>query len=109
MLDSLLTLQFAFSPKETLRWNSILVGIGAFISCVIFCLLPRVAKILNEIDILIWGGFCLAVIGKIIYIPYRLDPPRIGIAKEYIENGTMHHYAEDDERVLGKYSLDFTL
>lgn len=103
MLDSLLTLQFAFSPKETLKWNSILVGIGAFISCIIFCLLPRVSKIFREIDILIWGGFALAVIGKLIYIPYRLDTPKIGIPRDYEVNGTIFHYADDDPLVLGEF------
>lgn len=102
MLNSLFALQFAFSPKETLKWNSILVGIGAFISCVIFCLLPRVSKMLREIDVLIWGGFFLAVIGKIVYIPYRLDPPKLGIPREYFENGTQHLYADDNPLVLGE-------
>jgi hypothetical protein len=102
MFDSLLILQFAFSPKETLKYNSILVGIGAFISCVIFCLLPRVSKVFKEIDILIWGGFFLAVIGKLVYIPYRLDPPKLGISREYFVNDTLHHLEDDDPRVLGE-------
>jgi hypothetical protein len=97
--------QFAFSPKETLKWNSILVGIGAFVSCVIFCLLPRVSKIFKEIDILIWGGFFLAVIGKIIYIPYRNDPPKLAISKEYFINSTQHFYEDDDPLVLGEHKF----
>lgn len=97
-------MQFAFSPKETVKWNGILVGIGAFISCVIFCLLPRLSKILKEIDILIWGGFLLAVVGKIIYIPYRNDPPKLTFlaSKEYFINGTKMFYEDDDPLVLGE-------
>lgn len=95
-------MQFAFSPKETLKWNSILVGIGAFISCVIFCLLPRVSKIFKEIDILIFGGFLLAVIGKIVYIPYRNDPPKLAEPKEYFINNTRHFYEDDNPLVLGE-------
>lgn len=97
--------KFAFSPKETLKWNSILVGIGAFISCVIFCLLPRVSKMLKEIDILIWGGFFLAVLGKIIYIPYRNDPPKLAASREYFINGTKLFYEDDDPLVLGEENL----
>ncbi|KAG5677633.1 hypothetical protein PVAND_007374 [Polypedilum vanderplanki] len=90
--------QFGFSRKDTLKWNGILVGIGAFVSCVIFCLLPRLSKILKEIDILIWGGMFIAVIGKIIYIPYRGDPPPI--ADENF-NSTIFLNNDNSTEILG--------
>lgn len=69
--------QFAITKEETLKYNGILIGIGAFISCVIFCLLPRVCKLLKEIDILIWGGLLIMAFGKFIYIPFRDLPLQI--------------------------------
>lgn len=94
--------QFAFSRKETLKWNGILVGIGALVSCIIFCLLPRVSKILKEIDILIWGGLLVAVLGKILYIPYRNESLKLAMDREYInENGTVSFYEDDHIEVLG--------
>jgi MFS transporter, ceroid-lipofuscinosis neuronal protein 7 len=94
--------QFAFTREETLKWNGILVGIGALISCIIFCGLPRVSKLFKEIDILIWGGFLIAVLGKLIYIPYRNDIPKLAIEREYMnENGTLSYYGDDNPNVLG--------
>lgn len=32
-----------------------------------------------------------------------MGPPKIGIPREYEINGTLHHYLEDDEKVLGEF------
>ncbi|KAL7050574.1 hypothetical protein ACKWTF_004128 [Chironomus riparius] len=94
--------QFAFSRKETLKWNGILVGIGALVSCIIFGLLPRVSKMYKEIDILIWAGLFVAVLGKILYIPYRNDSPKLAVDREYMDaNGTICYYEDDHPEVLG--------
>lgn len=94
--------QFAFTKKETLKWNGILVGIGAGISCVIFCLLPRICKILKEIDILIWGGLLIMCVGKFVYIPFRSDIPQLAVERNYtMLNGTEGYYDEDAFQVLG--------
>jgi MFS transporter, ceroid-lipofuscinosis neuronal protein 7 len=94
--------QFAFTKKETLKWNGILVGIGAAISCVIFCLLPKICKLLKEIDILIWGGLLIMAFGKFIYIPFRSELPKIAEDRNYtMPNGTFGYYDEEDENVLG--------
>lgn len=96
--------QFAFTKTETLKWNSILIGIGAGISCMIFCALPRICKILKEIDILIWGGLLLMAVGKFVYIPFREEIPQIVQAYEQnytLANGTRVMLAEDDPLMLG--------
>lgn len=94
--------QFAFTKKETLKWNGILVGIGAAISCIIFCLLPRICKIFKEIDILIWGGLLIMALGKFVYIPFRSETPQLAAEQNYLmENGTMGFYEEGHEALLG--------
>lgn len=95
MLESLgtpLTMdQFAFTKEDTLKWNGVLVGIGALLSCVIFCLLPLICKILKEIDILIWGGLLIMALGKFVYIPYRTEIPQLaGFNNRTAENGTLY-------------------
>ncbi|CRK92704.1 CLUMA_CG006231, isoform A [Clunio marinus] len=82
--------QFAFTKKETLKWNGILVGVGALISCIIFCLLPRLCRIFREIDILIWGGLLIMTVGKFVYIPFRTELPQLSIEQNFtMENGTV--------------------
>lgn len=95
--------QFAFTKKETLKWNGILVGIGALISCVIFGLLPKICRIFKEIDILIWGGLLIMAVGKFVYIPFRSEIPQLtyGERNYTMENGTLGFYAEDDPALLG--------
>lgn len=98
--------QFALSRKDTLKWNGILVGIGAAVSVVIFTMLPRISKMLKEIDVLIWAGFFLAVIGKIIYIPYGSETPKLAAEREYkFDNGTIGYYEDDHPEVLGEFLL----
>ena len=94
--------QFAFTKKETIKWNGILVGIGAAISCVIFCLLPRLCKIIKEIDILIWGGLLIMAVGKFMYIPFRDEIPKLAGERNYtMLNGTTGYYDDDHENMLG--------
>lgn len=81
--------QFAFTKQDTLKWNGILVGSGALISCVIFCLLPILCKVIKEVNILIWGGMLIMTIGKFIYIPFREDIPQLaGFVNVTLQNGT---------------------
>lgn len=95
--------QFAFTKEDTLYYNGILVGIGALISCVIFCLLPRICRILKEIDILIWGGLLIMALGKFVYIPFRTDIAQLtyGERNYTMANGTLGVYAENDTALLG--------
>lgn len=94
--------QFAFSKKDTIKWNSILVGSGAFISCVIFGLLPIICKRVKEIDILIWGGLLMMALGKLIYIPFRTESLQLPQERNYtMPNGTMGYYEDDHPAILG--------
>jgi ceroid-lipofuscinosis MFS transporter 7 len=94
--------QFAFTRKETLYWNSILVGCGAFVSCIIFCLLPRVCKIFKEVDVLIWAGLLVMTLGKLFYIPFGDDPLKLAAERNYtMPNGTVAFYDDDHPEVLG--------
>lgn len=82
--------QFAFSKEETVKWNSILVGVGALLSCAIFCLLPVICRHIKEIDILIWGGLLIMAVGKFVYIPFREETPQLaGLQNVTLENGTL--------------------
>lgn len=93
--------QFAFSREDTLKWNGILVGIGALISCIIFCLLPKVCKLLKEIDILIWGGMLIMALGKVFYIPLYGDVPKAAMERNYTIDGIQYLYPENATELLG--------
>lgn len=95
--------QFAMSKQETLKWNGSLVGIGAIISCFIFCFLPRVAKRFKEIDILVWIGLMFGVVGKLALIPYGSESLKLAADREYMnENGTISFYEDDHPNLLGE-------
>lgn len=95
--------QFAITKQETLKYNSILVGVGALVSCIIFCLLPRICRKFKEIDILIWGGLLMMCIGKFVYIPFRAETPQLALSdRNYtMANGTFAMYPDDHELMLG--------
>lgn len=93
--------QFAFSHKDAMKWNGILIGIGAALSCIIFCLLPKVCKLLKEIDILIWGGLLIMALGKLIYIPFYGDVPKLTFEHR---NDTLQSH--DDEKLLLNSTAD---
>lgn len=94
--------QFAFTKQETLKWNSILVGVGALISCVIFSLLPKLCKVIKEINILIWGGLLIMVVGKFVYIPFRSDTPQLAGDRNFtMFDGTVGYLNTTDPSLLG--------
>lgn len=69
--------QLAFSNEDALKWNNIMVGIGALIACLLFGFLPKLCKVFNEINILIWGGLLTMVLGKLLLIPmFRSELPQ---------------------------------
>jgi MFS transporter, ceroid-lipofuscinosis neuronal protein 7 len=94
--------QFGITKEETLRYNGILIGIGAFLSCIIFCLLPRICKLLKEIDILIWGGLLIMALGKFLYIPFGGDLPKLTYESREDENINNYNLTNfDDPKYLG--------
>jgi hypothetical protein len=87
---------FALTKEQTMNYNSILVAIGALLSCAIFCLLPYFAKKIKEIDILIWGGLLIMCVGKFVYIPFRSELPVLKfLPNETWVNGTGFNLTTD--------------
>lgn len=94
--------QFAWSKSEALWYVGILMSVGAFIACIAFCLIAPLSKRYKESNVLIWGGFFLMVVGRLIFMPYRDEYPRLASEREYVmENGTIGFYGDDDEHILG--------
>ncbi|CRL08149.1 CLUMA_CG020833, isoform A [Clunio marinus] len=102
-LGSSLTMdQFAWSKSEALYYVGILMSVGAFIACIAFCLIAPLSQRYKESNVLIWGGFFTMVIGRLIFMPYRDEYPRLALDREYMmENGTIGFYSDDDEHILG--------
>lgn len=69
--------QFALTKQESLKYISILMAIGAVISCISFITIGPLCKRFDERKILIWGGFFLMVIGRFAFIPWGSDPPTL--------------------------------
>lgn len=102
-LGSSLTMdQFAWSKSEALYYVGILMSVGAFIACIAFALISPLSNRFKESNVLIWGGFFTMVIGRLIFIPYRDEYPKLAAEREYMmENGTLAFYADDDPHILG--------
>ncbi|XP_076752228.1 CLN7/MFS domain-containing 8 isoform X2 [Xylocopa sonorina] len=69
--------QFAWSKKESLYYMGILLSIGALVSCITFVMIEPLCKRFNERKVMLCGGFLFMVIGRILYIPWGPDPPKI--------------------------------
>lgn len=93
---------YAWTKPEALYYMGILMSVGAGIACLGFCLIAPLSKRYKEINVLIWGGFFLMVIGRLIYIPYRDEYPKLAANREYVTgNGTIAFYEDDDPAILG--------
>lgn len=69
--------QFALTKQEALKYISILMAVGAVISCISFITIGPLCKRFDERKIMIWGGFFLMVIGRFVFIPWGSEPPKI--------------------------------
>ncbi|KAL7732400.1 hypothetical protein ACLKA6_004375 [Drosophila palustris] len=71
---------FAWTNDEALYYMGIFMAIAAIISLVTFVLIEPMCKLFAERFVLIWGGFSLMVIGRLLYIPWGPDPPKLAMA-----------------------------
>ncbi|XP_046808658.1 major facilitator superfamily domain-containing protein 8 isoform X2 [Lucilia cuprina] len=69
--------QFAWSNDEALWYMGILMSVGAIIALITFVAINPLCKIFPENQVLIWGGFSLMVLGRVLYIPWGDGPPKI--------------------------------
>lgn len=94
--------QYAWTKAEALYYVGILMTVGGLIACGAFVLIGPLCKRYRESNVLIWFGFLLMFIGRVVYMPYRGDHPKLAIDREYItENNTIGYYDDDDPAVLG--------
>ncbi|EZA60276.1 Major facilitator superfamily domain-containing protein [Ooceraea biroi] len=82
--------QFAWSKKEALYYMGILMSVGAVIACVTFVLIGPLCKRFEERKVMLWGGFFLMVIGRVLCIPWGPDLPKIA------DFGPYNNITEDD-------------
>ncbi|XP_063709230.1 major facilitator superfamily domain-containing protein 8-like [Culicoides brevitarsis] len=69
--------QFALTKQESLKYISIIMAIGAVISCISFVTIGPLCKHFDERKIMIWGGFFLMVVGRFVFIPWGSSPPTL--------------------------------
>ncbi|XP_067612996.1 major facilitator superfamily domain-containing protein 8 isoform X2 [Eurosta solidaginis] len=69
--------QFAWSNHDALYYMGILMSVGAIVALLTFVAINPLCKIFPEHYVLIWGGFSLMVLGRVLYIPWGDGPPKI--------------------------------
>lgn len=78
------------------------MSVGAFIACCAFSLIGTLCERFKESNVLIWGGFFLMVIGRLVVMPYRNEYPKLAHERKFMDqNGTIGYYDDDDPMVLG--------
>ncbi|XP_046742195.1 major facilitator superfamily domain-containing protein 8 isoform X1 [Diprion similis] len=69
--------QFAWSKTDALYYMGLLMSVGAVVACVTFVLIGPLCKRFSERKIMLWGGFFLMIVGRVLCIPWGPDPPVI--------------------------------
>lgn len=69
--------QFAWSKKEALYYMGLLMSVGAVVACVTFVAIGPLCKRFAETNVLLWGGFLMMILGRVIYIPWGDSPPKM--------------------------------
>jgi len=69
--------QFAWSKSEAMFNMGLLMSVGAVIACITFAAIGPLCNKFEERSVLLWGGFLLMAIGRILYIPYGDQLPQM--------------------------------
>ncbi|EDW93740.1 major facilitator superfamily domain-containing protein 8 [Drosophila yakuba] len=68
---------FAWSNDEALWYMGIMMTTAAIVSLITFVLIEPMCKIIAERYVLIWGGFSLMFLGRVLFVPWGPDPPKL--------------------------------
>lgn len=106
LLESLATAltmdQYAWTKKQALEYMAYIMTAGGIVACLTFLGISPLCKKFKENDVLIYGGFFLMILSRLVHIPYGSEIPRLAYPKEHtFENGSYVVFGEDDEAVLG--------
>lgn len=68
---------FAWNDIDAVYYMGILMSVGAIVALATFAAITPLCKIFAEHKVLIWGGFSLMVLGRVLYIPWGDGPPKV--------------------------------
>ncbi|XP_017036099.1 major facilitator superfamily domain-containing protein 8 isoform X1 [Drosophila kikkawai] len=87
---------FAWSKADSLWYMGIMMTTAAIVSLVTFVLISPLCKLIAERYLLIWGGFSLMFLGRVLFVPWGPDPPKLAQAF----NASLN-LSDDDPLFLG--------
>lgn len=87
--------QFALTKQQSLKYISMLMAVGAVISCISFVTIGPLCKRFDERKIMIWGGFFLMVIGRFVFIPWGTAPPTLRPTNETLFSTDTGNYTTE--------------
>lgn len=71
--------QFAWTKKEALFNMGLVMAAGGLIACVTFFLIGPLCRRFDERKVLIYCGFLLMVVGRLVHIPWGDGPPKMAL------------------------------
>lgn len=78
--------QFAWTKQEALQYMGLLMAFGGIVACLTFGLINPLCKWFDERQVLIWGGFFLMFLGRVVHIPVGDAPPRMALNGTELSN-----------------------
>ncbi|BES93935.1 Major Facilitator Superfamily [Nesidiocoris tenuis] len=78
--------QFAWSNKQALSYLGIMLSVGGLVACVVSAMLDKISKKFGEVRVLLYGGFLLMVVGRVVCIPFGTDPPIIAYPPNFTDS-----------------------
>lgn len=64
------------------------MSVGAVVACITFFAIKPLCKAFEERSVLLWGGFLLMAIGRILYIPYGDQLPLMATNSSIIDSNS---------------------